>query len=165
MYLNHPLVPGFPLTLREGEERDRDYLAGVFSEVWTIIPENEQTAILSRGYGQITVDVLDIPATGSPSGRGAEIRLPRAAIDTFARKDLVYFLAHEFALRLDDYDHPDLVVQLKRRRRKIERRAGVILQRWGFLTGAKAEYTAEDKQRIQSILGKFPPDESESRDE
>ena len=27
MYLNHPLVPGFPITLRYGEERDRVFLA------------------------------------------------------------------------------------------------------------------------------------------
>ncbi len=58
MYLNHPLVPGCSITLRYGEERDCGYLTGVFAEVWARIPDKDRAAILSRGYGQIAVDVL-----------------------------------------------------------------------------------------------------------
>ena len=31
MNLRHSLVPGCPITLRYGEERDRDFLAGIFT--------------------------------------------------------------------------------------------------------------------------------------
>ncbi len=63
MYLNYQLVPGFPITLRNGEERDCEYLASVFSEVWTGIPDKDRAAILARGYGCVTVDVRRKPET------------------------------------------------------------------------------------------------------
>ena len=59
MNLHHQLVPGCPITLRYGEERDRDFLAGIFTEVWATIPDEDKAAILSRALDRgIAVDVL-----------------------------------------------------------------------------------------------------------
>ena len=81
MYLNHPLVPGFALTLRYGEERDREYLSTVFSEIWAEIRNNERAAILSRGYGNIVVDVLDKEGFEGLSNTGGDFRLKRSVVD------------------------------------------------------------------------------------
>ena len=86
MYLNHTLVSGFPLTLRYGEERDRDYLADIFAEVWAEIPENDRSAILSRGYGRIVVDVLGRQDLAGVSNTGGDFRLKRRIVDTFRAK-------------------------------------------------------------------------------
>ena len=86
MYLNHPLVPGFALTLRYGEERDREYLATIFAEIWAEIPDNERAAILSRGYGDIVVDVLDKQGFEGLSNTGGDFRLKRSVVDLYPRK-------------------------------------------------------------------------------
>ena len=106
MYLNHPLVSGFPLTLRYGEERDRDYLAAIFSEVWAEIPEKDRSAILSRGYGHVAVDVLDRHDFVGRSEAGGDIGLGASKVDSFPRKALRHLVAHELAHKVDEVEYP-----------------------------------------------------------
>ncbi len=154
MYLNHPLVPGFPLTLRCGEERDRDFLASVFTAVWTGIPDSDQTAILARGYGQITVDVLEIEGFDRLVDMSGDIRLSRAKVDGYPRNVVAHFVARELAHKVDDFHHPNPVARLKEPREEAKRRVVSILQRWGYPLRAKPEYTPEDEQRIRANSGK-----------
>ncbi len=150
MYLNHPLVPDFPITLRYGEERDRLFLAEVFAEVWAGIPEIEQAAILARGYGCVTVDVLEKHGFEGFADMGAEIRLSRTKLDAYPRNVVAHLLAHELAHRVDDYFHPSPVARLKEPRDDAKRRVVAILERWGYPPRATPEFTAADKERIRA---------------
>ncbi len=154
MYLNHPLVSGFPLTLRYGEERDRLFLADIFAEVWAGIPETEQTAILARGYGCVTVDVLEKHGFEGLADMGGEIRLSRAQIDTYPRNVVAHIVARQLAHKVDDYSHPNPVARLKEPRQDAKRRVVSILQRWGYPPRAKPEYTPADEERFRAISGK-----------
>ena len=91
MYLNHSLVPGFPLTLRDGEERDRDFLSDVFTDVWERIPEKDRAAILARGYGQVAVDVLDIDILREQVDTTGNIHLNRTKVDNSPRNIVAHF--------------------------------------------------------------------------
>ena len=148
MYLNEPLVPGFPLTLRYGEERDRRFLSGVFTEVWEGIPDTERNAILTRGYGRITVDVLEIDGYQGPVDQGGDIRLSRDKIDSYPRNVVVHIVARELAHKVDDFFHPNPAARLKEHRQDAKRRVLSILARWGYPARAKPEFTAADEERI-----------------
>lgn len=150
MYLNHRLVPDFPLTLRSGEERDRDFLAGVFTEVWAGIPEIDRTAILARGYGQITVDVLETQGFQGLADMSGDIRLHRSKVDTYPRNIVAHFVARELAHKVDDFYHPSPVARLKEPREEAKRRVITILQRWGYPARAKPEHTPADEQRFRA---------------
>jgi len=156
MYLNQQLVADFPITLRYGEERDRDYLVAIFSEVWGEIPENNRSAILSRGYGHIDVDVLDIQGTKGLPSKSGEIRLKRVTVDSYPRSRVVYIVAHQFARLLDEFENPNLVVRKKEPYRNTGRRIVTILERWGYVE-TEMEYTPADTLRIRAILGDFSP--------
>jgi hypothetical protein len=152
MYLNHPLLPGVAITLRYGEERDREFLAGVFAEVWEEIPQIDRSAILARGYGQIAVDVLDMPGSQGLSEMRQDIQLTRLAVDTHPRNIIVYMVAHALGHKLDDFTHPDAAARKNESRRTVNRRIGVILQRWGYPAKPTAEFTPADELRIRANL-------------
>jgi hypothetical protein len=158
MYLNHPLVPGFPLTLRYGEERDRDYLATVFTEVWSEISDNDRTAILSRGYGDIVVDVLDKKGFEGLSNTGGDFRLKRTVVDTYPRNALLYLVAHRLAQKVVDFSFPNRISRQNEPRGTTKRRLATILERWGYPAKPKMEYTQADEDRIRTTLGTIPPD-------
>jgi hypothetical protein len=160
MYLNHTLVSGFPLTLRYGEERDRDYLADIFAEVWAEIPENDRSAILSRGYGRIVVDVLGRQDLAGVSNTGGDFRLKRRIVDTYPRQALLHLVAHRLAEKLDDFLHPNMVARQNEPHGIARRRIATILQRWGYTSKAdKTDYTPADEARIRAILGTSLPAE------
>ncbi len=150
MYLNHPLVPGFPLTLRYGEERDRDFLADIVAQVWAGIPEDEQTAILARGYGRIDIDVLEPRGDLEPVQMGGEIPLSRVKVDAYPRNVVAHIVAREFARKVDDYSRPKSAIRSRDQREEVNRRLVKILQRWGYPARAKPEFTAADEERIQA---------------
>jgi len=154
MYLNHPLVPRFQITLREGEERDREFLASVFTEVWEGIPEKDQTAILARGYGCVTVDVLEINDgfQGVPD-LGGDIRLNRAKVDGYPRNVVAHFVARELAHKVDDFHHPNPVARLKEPRVEAKRRVVSILHRWGYPARVRPVFSPSDEERIRANLG------------
>jgi hypothetical protein len=140
--------------LRYGEERDRDYLAVIFTEVWAGIPEKDRAAILSRGYGQIAVDVLrkdrrDFKTRFDTSG---DIRLKRSAVDMKPRKALVHLVAREFAHKVDDIDYPDFVARRSEPPTNAKRRVVAILERWGYPAKETREYTPADKERMRANL-------------
>ena len=149
MYLNHPLVGDFPITLRYAEERDRDFLTAIFAEVWTEIPQKDRTAILARGYGRIDVDVIDFRNFSGPAELGGEIRLNRHNIDTNPRSAIVYRVAQEFARKVDDFTHPDIVARIKEQRGDAARRIAAILKRWGYPAKATTEFTPADDDRLR----------------
>ncbi len=150
MYLNHPLVSGFPLTLRQGDERDREYVSAVFAEVWAEIPESDRVAILSRGYGSLAIDILGSREFDGPSDQGGEIRLKRSVVDTYPRKALVNLVARELAYKVDNMENPHLVARLKKPRQNAQRRVASILERWGFPPHEKMVYTPADEERIKA---------------
>jgi hypothetical protein len=150
MYLNHPLVPGFPLTLRYGEERDRDFLADVFTDVWEGIPEADRTAILTRGYGQVTVDVLETGGYHGPSDMAGDIRLNRVKIDSYPRNIVAHIVARELAHKVDDFVHPRPAARVDEPRQDAKRRVLAILHRWGYPPRAKAVMTPADEERIRA---------------
>ena len=150
MYLNHPLVAGFPITLRSGEERDREFLASVFLEVWVGIPETDRSAILSRGYGQIAVDIVTREDLIGLSEAGEGIRLKRWKVDTYPRTALLHLVAREMALKVDDVEFPNFVVRRTEPHRNMERRIITILGRWGYPAKAKMEITPADEVRIRA---------------
>jgi len=151
MYLNHQLVPGFPITLRYAEERDRDFLAEIFTEVWARIPETDRTAVLARGYGQITVDVVEVAGNLHPiMEMGGGIALIRAAVDTYPRNLLVHLAARELAFKVDDYIHPKTLTRRKNPRHNIRQRVATILERWGYPAKAEPELTRADEFRIRA---------------
>ena len=101
---HEPTAPSsdrLPYHAPQREERDRDFLAGVFSEVWATIPEEDKTAILSRGFGQgITVDVWGpdtMQGFDGLSDKGGDIWLNRTAVDFHSRASLIRLAAHELA--------------------------------------------------------------------
>ena len=93
MNLRHQVAPDCPITLRSGEERDRDFLAGIFSEVWATIPDEDKAAILSRGFDiGIIVDVYPHEAMQGFDGlssNGGDIALNRTAVDFHSRASLI----------------------------------------------------------------------------
>jgi hypothetical protein len=151
MYLNHPLVPGFPLTLRYGEERDRDFLVDIFAEVWEGIPEDDRTAILTRGYGKVTVDVLE---TEGPAETSGDIRLIRGKIDSYPRNVVAHIVARELAHKVDDFSHPRHAARVTEPRLEAKRRVLAILQRWGYPPRAKPVNTPADEERIRTYSKK-----------
>jgi hypothetical protein len=157
MYLNHPLVPGFALTLRYGEERDREYLATIFAEIWAEIPDNERAAILSRGYGDIVVDVLDKQGFEGLSNTGGDFRLKRSVVDLYPRSALVYLVAHRLAEKVVDFFYPNLVARQNEPRGIARRRLASILERWGYPAKPKMEYSPADEIRLRAALGTVPP--------
>jgi hypothetical protein len=157
MYLNHPLVPGFPFTLRYGEERDREYLAAIFTEVWAEIPDGDRSAILSRGYGDIVVDVLDRQGFEGLSNTGGDFRLKRNVVDTYPRRALLYLVAQKLAQKVVDFSYPNLVARQNEPRGTAKRRLATILERWGYPAKPRIEYTRADEDRIRAILGTVPP--------
>ncbi len=160
MYLNHTLVPGYPITLRYGEERDRDYLGTIFAEVWAEVPENDRTAILSRGYGHIVVDVLGRQDIVGVSNTGSDFRLKRRVVDTYPRQALLHLVAQRLAEKVDDFVHPNMVARKNEPRGIARRRIATILQRWGYPAKAdKTEFTPADEARIQAALGASSPRE------
>ena len=152
MYINHQLVPGFPITLRYGEERDRDFLTEVFTEVWEGVPELDRTAILARGYGRITVDVLDMEPVHHSTDMGGEIRLTRAAVDTYPRNVAVHLVARELAHKVDEVIHPRPAVQRIEPLQNARQRVATILDRWGYPPKAEPEIKPEDEERIRADL-------------
>ena len=157
MYLNHPLVPGFALTLRYGEERDREYLSTVFSEIWAEIRNNERAAILSRGYGNIVVDVLDKEGFEGLSNTGGDFRLKRSVVDLYPRKALLYLVAYRLAQRVVDFFYPNVATRQNETRGITRRRLASVLERWGYAAKPKMEYTPADEIRIRAALGTVPP--------
>ena len=159
MYLNYQLVPGFQIILRNGEERDCEYLASVFSEVWTGIPDQDRAAILSRGYGHITVDIqrkarrrrmkLDYPQELKQAG---DMGLSRIAVDTFPRNVLVHFVARDFAKKVDDFEYPKTIAGRKPPHQNARQRLVSILERWGYPARAEPELTRADELRIQANM-------------
>jgi len=156
MYLNHSLVPGFPLTLRYGEERDRALLADVFTEVWAEIPEGDRSAILARGYGCVTVDVLEKHGFQGLADMGGDIRLSRTEVDTYPHNVVAHIVARELAHKVDDFSHPSPVARLKEPRQEAKRRVVSILERWGYPARAKPQYTPADEERIRANAAKNP---------
>ncbi|MEI8372749.1 MAG: hypothetical protein WCJ35_07935 [Planctomycetota bacterium] len=154
MYLNHELVTGFPLTLRYGEERDRDYLALIFTEVWGEIPEKNRLEILSRGYGHVAVDVLNVQDFKGHANKDGDIRLPRTMVDFYSRSRMVHVVAHELARLLDEFDHPDFFVE-KKLCQNMERRIATILELWGHPAKATIGYTQADEARIRANRANF----------
>jgi hypothetical protein len=149
MYLNHTLVPGFPLTLRYAEERDRDFLTEVFSEVWEGIPETDRNAILTRGYGHLTVDILQADGHRAGVDMSSEIRLSRVKIDSYPRNVVIHMVARELAHKVDGFFHPTPPALAKELRQDAKRRVLSILQRWGYPARAKPVHTPADQARIQ----------------
>jgi len=150
MYLNYPLVPDFPITLREGEDRDKEFLAAIFTEVWLNIPDLEQAAILARGYGRVNVDILEKDGFQGLVDMSGDIRIGRAAVDTYTRNVMLHLVAREFAHKVDDYFHPSPVARLKEPRLEAKKRVAIILERWGYPLRAKPEYTPADVVRIRA---------------
>ena len=162
MYLNHQLVPGFPITLRYGEERDRDYLAEIFTEVWAEIPELDRTAILARGYGHITVDVLEMAGALHPVVEmGGDIGLIRAAVDTYPRDLAVLLVARQLAHKVDDFAHPKSLIRRKKPRHSTRQRVAAILERWGYTVRTEPEPVQDDDARMKSDPADVKSDESE----
>jgi len=161
MYLNHPLVPGFPLTLRYGEERDRVFLADVFAEVWAVIPEIDRSAILTRGYGRVDVDVSERPGVQGSADMGGDIHLGRAAVDTYPQNVVVHLVARELARKVDDFSKPKPVALPKELDRDAKRRITTILRRWRFPARAIPEPTPADKERIRANLAQAARGESQ----
>jgi len=164
MNLRHRVATDCPITLRSGEERDRDFLAGIFTDVWAAIPEEDKTAILSRGFGQgITVDVWGpdtMQGFDGLSDKGGDIWLNRTAVDFHSRASLIRLAAHELAHKVDDaaqFAKVDLLEQpakaeafiarMSEPRRNTERRVATILKRWGYPAKAKSKPTQADKDR------------------
>ena len=148
MYLNHPLVPGFPLTLRTGEERDREFLAGVFAEVWADIPEIDRTAILARGYGNITVDVVAKDATHGTAEIDGDIRLSREKIDHYPRNVVAaHIVARELAHKVDDFQHRNPAARVNEPREEAKRRVLLHPRSMGL---PAASQTGEDPGRTKS---------------
>jgi hypothetical protein len=150
MYLNHQVVPNYALTLRNGEERDLAYLADILGEVWERIRVQERTAILARGYGRIDVDVMDARPFRKVAQASSEIRLKRNAVDSYSRADLAYIVAREFARKLDEFEHPNIVPKGDVRR-AADRRIVQTLERWGYPPELMMQFTPADKERIRSI--------------
>ena len=157
MYLNHQLVPGFPITLRYGEERDRDFLADIFTEVWGGIPELDRTAILARGYGCVTVDVVEMAAVHRTTEMGGEIRLARTAADTYPRNVAVHLVARELAHKVDEFVHPKPLVQRREPLQNARQRVAAILDRWGYPAKAGPQTTAADEARIRANRAERKP--------
>ncbi len=133
MLLKHPLVPGF-VSLRHGEERDRQYLAGIFSEVWAAIPAADQWEIRLRGAGKLVVDVLAVVgkpsrALDGASNIGGWIGLQRRAVDSYSRRKVLHIVAHELAHKLDD-----ATSGCGRELSACEHQVEQILERWGLPT-------------------------------
>ena len=159
MYLNHPLVPDSPITLRYGEERDRDYLAGIFSEVWKVIPAHDQAAILKRGYGHVVVDVLSKRDYNGLTNTGGDFRLKRTVVDSYPRRSLVYLVAQRLAVKVDDCFHPNPTVRQNEPRGLAKRRIATILERWGYPLKPRMQYTRADDERIRALHGIIPTEE------
>ena len=151
MYLNHPLVPDFPVTLRSGEERDRDFLADVFTEVWAGIPETDRTAILARGYGRVIVDVLETDGFHGLVDMSGEIRLSRRQSGQLPAQHRGPLRSRELGHKVDDFHHPNPVARLKEPREEAKRRVISILERWGYPPRARPEYTAADEDLSKPI--------------
>lgn len=160
MYLNHPLVPGFPFTLRYGEERDRAFLAEVFTEVWAEIPEADRAAILARGYGRVDVDVMEKQEVHGPADVGGDVLLRRNAVDSYPYNVVVHLVAREMARKVDDFTKPKQLSRPREPREEANRRVVAILQRWGYPARAKPEYTPADEERIRANRAQARPEES-----
>jgi hypothetical protein len=156
MYLNHPLVPDFPLTLRYGEDRDREYLSDIFAEVWADIPQNDRSAILSRGYGRVVVDVLSKQGFEGVANTGADFRLKRAMVDAYPRGALLHLVAQKLAQKVDDFSNTSRTTLQNEPRGLVKRRIATILERWGYPSKATMEYTPADEIRMRA-LGLSPP--------
>jgi hypothetical protein len=159
MYLNHPLVPDSPITLRYGEERDGNFLAKIFTEVWEEIPQLDRSAILARGYGDIQVDVSESRTSHPAAASRKDIRLPRAAIDTYPRNVIAHLVAHELARKVDDYVHANPAALQRESRRNVSRRVETILERWGYPLKATPEFTPADNVRIRANLAAVENDQ------
>jgi hypothetical protein len=164
MYLNHPLVPDFPITLRYGEERDCEYLAGIFSEVWKAIPSHDQSEILKRGYGRVVVDVLSKRDFYGVANTGGDFRVKRTVVDSYPRKALLYHVAHKLAVKVDDCFHPNPTVRENEPRGLAKRRIATILERWGYPLKPRMEFTRADEERIRALHGLGPTDEDEAEE-
>ena len=140
-----------------GEERDREYLATIFAEIWAEIPDNERAAILSRGYGDIVVDVLDKQGFEGLSNTGGDFRLKRSVVDLYPRSALVYLVAHRLAEKVVDFFYPNLVARQNEPRGIARRRLASILERWGYPAKPKMEYSPADEIRLRAALGTVPP--------
>ena len=150
MYLNHPLVPGFPLTLRYGEERDRVFLADVFAEVWAEIPESDRAAILARGYGQ-----SHRRCPGKTSGFGGSWIW--AVIFSSPRRNrylphnvVAGMVAREFAHEVDDFFHPNPVARLKEPRQDAKRRVVRSFSGGAFRPGQSRSIPQADQEQIRA---------------
>jgi hypothetical protein len=151
MYLNHQLVPGFQIVLRNGEERDREYLASVFTEVWAGIPEKDRAAILGRSYGRITVDVQKGAAKlRHMAGKTEGLELSRILVDTSPRNVLIHFVARDFAGRVHDFVTTKAIAHQTEPRQNAKRRIISILERWGYPRKVHPELTPADELRIQA---------------
>ena len=148
MYLNHPLVPGVPLSLRYGEERDREFLAEVFTHVWKGIPEIDQAAILTRGYGRIDVDIVESLPRGILENKGGDLLLIRDKVDSYPRNVVTHLVARELARKVDYYTKPKLVVVPKEPTQDTKRRVVAILERWGYAARVEPVFTPADEERI-----------------
>ena len=154
MYLNYPLVPNFPITLRYGEERDRDYLAGIFRELWAKIPAYDQESLLTRGYGQIDVDIVSNKDFNKLSNSGGNFFVKRGIVDSYPRESLLYHVAHKLAVKVDDIFHPNPAVRQNEPRGTAKRRITTILERRGYPPSKpKLEYTQADEERIRANHG------------
>jgi hypothetical protein len=168
------LVPRQPITLVWGRERDCKYLRGVFTEVWSTIPDVDKVKILSRdNIRGITIFVTDdIPwRLAGQSDSGGEIKLNRAVVDFHPRAEVVRVVSHELAHKVDDAEHFDFhtitqdnvkelgmdaqrVTQLGFRivpRRNVERRVATILRRWGYPAKPDLTRTEADKERRREV--------------
>jgi hypothetical protein len=162
MYLNHPLVPGFPIFLRRGQERDREFLTEAFIEVWAMVPEKDRAAILARGYGRIDVDILNVTDFMRPSEVSGEIRIKRSAVDTYSRDRIVYLVARELARKVEEYTRPDFLVLLNEPRRSGAHRVATIMHHWGITKKPGLELTPADEARVRANLALAahdPPEE------
>lgn len=153
MYLNYQFVPDFQIILRNGEERDCEYLASVFTEVWAGIPEKDRAAILARSYGRIMVDVQKGAAKlRRVLGKGGELELSRTLVDTAPRNVLIHFVACDFAGKVHDFVSAKAIARQAEPRQNAKQRIFSILERWGYPSKVQPEFTRADELRIRANL-------------
>ena len=160
MNRRYQLVADCPITLRNGaEERDREFLAGIFTEVWATIPDEDKAAIRAQAYGRpdgITIDVMPadhMEGFDGLSKPGGDIWLSRNPVDYFPRASVLRIAAHELAHKVDDAAHAVTIARLSEARRNAERRVATILNRWGYPTKVQpGEPTQADNERIGANL-------------
>ena len=153
MYLNYQLVPGSQIILRNGETRDCEYLASVFTEIWTGIPENDRAAILARSYGRVIIDVeKGVAKLRRAMGKVGMFELSRALVDTSPRNVLVHFVACNFANRLHDSVSAKTIARHKRHARTPNSGSSPSLSAWGYPSKIEPEFTQADELRIAANL-------------